>query len=59
MASMNRKLSPQTETVFLMTGDHYYYISSSLVKEVFSHGGAVQDLVPQEVYKAMKSLKNK
>jgi pantetheine-phosphate adenylyltransferase len=51
MASMNRKLNPQTETVFLMTGENLYYISSSLVKEVYQHGGEIKSFVPDAVYK--------
>lgn len=50
MASMNRKLTPEIETVFLMTGENLYYISSSLVKEVFTHGGDVERFVPQPIF---------
>lgn len=53
MASMNRKLCPEIETVFLMTGENYYYISSSLVKEVYSHGGDVEEFVPPAVFKEL------
>lgn len=54
MASMNRKLVKDIETVFLMTGENLYYISSSLVKEVFSHGGDVEDFVPREIFEQLK-----
>lgn len=54
MASMNRKLVKDIETVFLMTGENLYYISSSLVKEVFSHGGDVKDFVPKEIHEELK-----
>lgn len=50
MASMNRKLTPEIETVFLMTGENLYYISSSLVKEVFNHGGEIENFVPKAIY---------
>jgi pantetheine-phosphate adenylyltransferase len=50
MASMNRKLTPEIETVFLMTGENLYYVSSSLVKEVFNHGGEVKEFVPPAIY---------
>ena len=53
MASMNRKLSPGIETVFLVTGEQHYYVSSSLVKEVFNHGGDISSFVPAAVYKEM------
>jgi pantetheine-phosphate adenylyltransferase len=46
MALMNRKLADTIETVFLMPHEAYTYISSRLVKEVASLGGAVDSLVP-------------
>lgn len=57
MASMNRKLVNDVETVFLMTGENLYYVSSSLVKEVYSHGGAIKEFVPVEIYEALEKLK--
>lgn len=50
MANMNRKLYPQFETVFMMTGEDYFYISSNMVREVASLGGDVKGLVPENVY---------
>ena len=58
MASMNRKLLPEAETVFLMTGENTYYVSSSLVKEVYSHGGDVSEFVPKNILEALKSKKD-
>jgi pantetheine-phosphate adenylyltransferase len=49
MANMNRKLDHQVETVFVMTGEDYFYISSQLVREVASLGGDVSELVPPNV----------
>ena len=49
MALMNRHLSPQIETVFMMPAEQYSYISSRLIKEVFSLGGRVHGLVPDMV----------
>jgi pantetheine-phosphate adenylyltransferase len=49
MALMNRRLSPQIETVFMMPAERYSYVSSRLVKEVFQLGGRVTDLVPPVV----------
>lgn len=46
MALMNRKMSEQVETVFLMPNQAYTYLSSRLVKEVALLGGNVDDLVP-------------
>lgn len=49
MALMNRRLSPGAETVFLMTANEHSYLSSSLVKEIYRLGGAVEELVPPAV----------
>jgi len=49
MALTNRKLAPDIETVFLMTGEAYTYLSSSIVKEVVSLNGKVEGLVPRKV----------
>ena len=46
MALMNRRLRPNVETVFMMPAEQYTYISSRLIKEVFSLGGRVSGLVP-------------
>lgn len=49
MALMNRHLSPDVETVFMMPAEQYTYVSSRLVKEVASLGGSVAGLVPEAV----------
>ena len=49
MALMNRRLRPEIETAFLMSGEAYSFISSRLVKEVFSLGGNISELVPPSV----------
>src|SRR5258705_63560 len=54
MALMNRRLSPNVETVFMMPAEQYTYISSRLIKEVFSLGGRVSGLVPEIVEKRMR-----
>jgi pantetheine-phosphate adenylyltransferase len=54
LANMNRKLAPDIETVFMMTGEDYFYISSQLVREVASFGGDVTGLVPDNVNKKLK-----
>ena len=46
MALMNRTMQPDIETIFMMPSGDYSYLSSSLVKEVFSLGGSVNGLVP-------------
>jgi pantetheine-phosphate adenylyltransferase len=49
MALMNRRLDEAIETVFMMPAEQYTYISSRLIKEVFSLGGRVHGLVPDMV----------
>jgi len=49
MALMNRRLAPEIETVFMMAGEAYSFISSRIVKEVISLGGSIGDLVPAVV----------
>lgn len=46
MAHMNKKLATEVDTVFMMTGERYSYISSNIVKEIASFGGKIDDLVP-------------
>ena len=54
MALMNRHLNPNIETVFMMPAEHYSYLSSRLVKEVFQLGGAVGELVPPVVERRLR-----
>ena len=46
MALMNRRLNSKVQTIFMMPSEQYTYISSRLIKEVFSLGGRVEGLVP-------------
>jgi pantetheine-phosphate adenylyltransferase len=46
MALMNQRLNENIQTVFMMPAEQYTYISSRLIKEVFSLGGRVEGLVP-------------
>ena len=54
MALMNRRLKPKIETVFMMPAEQYTYISSRLIKEVFSLGGRVEGLVPELVEQRLR-----
>ncbi len=56
IAHMNRRLSPGVETVFLMAGEAYSFISSQLVKEVASLGGDVNGLVPPLVEEKLRRM---
>ena len=55
MASMNQRLYPEIETTFLMTGCEFYYVSSSLVKEIHKHGRDVSEFVPKEIMQHLSS----
>ena len=46
MALMNRRLDPSIETVFLMSAEAYSFLSSRLIKEIFTLGGSLDGLVP-------------
>jgi pantetheine-phosphate adenylyltransferase len=54
MANMNRKLDPEIETLFMMTGEDYFYISSRFVRDVARLGGDVEGLVPPNVLQALQ-----
>jgi len=59
MALMNRRLAPEVETVFLQPAGRYSFVSSRMVKEVFSFGGDVSGLVPPNVLKRLRTrIKN-
>ncbi|MCX5817209.1 MAG: pantetheine-phosphate adenylyltransferase [Proteobacteria bacterium] len=54
MASMNRNLNKDMDTIFMMTSKDYFFISSRTIKEVASFGGCVDGLVPAVVGKSLK-----
>jgi pantetheine-phosphate adenylyltransferase len=49
LALMNRKLEREVDTIFLMPGFRWIYISSSIIKDASRHGGDVSELVPEHV----------
>ena len=55
MAMMNRKIEPQIETVFMLPGEPYSYLSSRLVKEIARLGGPVKGLVPPIVEERLRA----
>jgi len=60
MASMNNKLDPSKETMFMMTKAEYCYLSSSSVKQVAMFGGCIKGLVPDEIIPdIMRKIKSK
>jgi pantetheine-phosphate adenylyltransferase len=54
MANMNKKLAPEIETLFMMTGENYFFLSSQNVREVASFNGPLDDLVPENVAAALR-----
>ncbi len=55
LALMNRKLERRVETVFLMTGFRWIFISSSIIKDAAKHGGNVNGVVPDHVKAALEA----
>jgi pantetheine-phosphate adenylyltransferase len=53
-AIVNRKLNPEVETVFVMTSAKYFYLTSSIVKEIASLGGCISGFVPDCVESALR-----
>lgn len=46
IATMNRRLAPEVETLFMMTNASYAYLSSSIVREIGHFGGEIAGMVP-------------
>lgn len=54
IASINKKLNENVETLFMMTNSQYSFLSSSIVKEVAKYGASVAELVPEQVELALR-----
>lgn len=59
MANMNRKINSDIETLFLMTSEEYFFVSSRNVKEVASFDGDISGLVPPYIADKMRNKFNK
>ncbi len=55
MALMNRKLEPRLETVFMLPGLSYSYLSSKLVREIGQLGASLKGLVPEVVEQRLRA----
>jgi pantetheine-phosphate adenylyltransferase len=55
MALMNRKLEPRLETVFMMPGETYSYLSAKVVREIAHFGGPLTGLVPPTVEQRLRA----
>ena len=54
MASMNKQIHPGVETVFMMTGQNLFFVSSTMIKELFNYGGDISSYVPPAVIERLK-----
>jgi pantetheine-phosphate adenylyltransferase len=54
MAMMNRRMEPDIVTVFLMTSLRWVFLSSSILKEAAVHGGNIEGMVPEFVYRKLR-----
>jgi pantetheine-phosphate adenylyltransferase len=54
IATVNRNLAPEIETIFLMTKAEYFFISSNMAKDIASYFGNISSLVPQFVEQKIK-----
>ena len=54
LATMNRRLAPEIETIFFTTRGKYFYVNSSAIKDIAMNGGDISVLVPVMVEKRLK-----
>lgn len=54
MAQLNRRLAPDVDTVFFMTGNEHAYVSSTMVREIAALGGDVSSMVPPAVLRHLR-----
>ena len=54
IAHINRRLAPRVDSIFMMTSEEYFYVSSSIVREIASLGGKLQGMVPPRVEDALR-----
>jgi pantetheine-phosphate adenylyltransferase len=55
MTGMNAKLDPSIETVFLMAADKWQFVSSSFVREIFSLGGDLSEVITPAVAEKLRA----
>ncbi len=59
MATMNKEIRPEVETVFMMTAQNLYFVSSSMIKELFLYGGDISPYVPELVVERLELKRKK
>ncbi len=55
MAHVNRRLRPETETIFLLASEEYAFVSSRMIKEIIMLGGDVSQFVPAPVLERLRA----
>ena len=55
MAHVNRRLRPETETIFLLANEQYAFVSSRMIKEIIMLGGDVSQFVPAPVLERLRA----
>lgn len=54
MATMNKNIHPDCETVFMMTSQGLYFVSSTMIKELHMYGGDISPYVPKSILQKLK-----
>ena len=54
LASMNRSMEPNIESVFMSPAEKYGFLSSSIIKDIAKHDGDLSNFVDKEVLKSLK-----
>lgn len=55
LATMNRQIAPNIETLFLTPSEKFMFISSTLVREIAQYGGDASPFVPPHIYQALQA----
>ncbi|OFZ80972.1 MAG: pantetheine-phosphate adenylyltransferase [Bdellovibrionales bacterium RIFOXYD1_FULL_44_7] len=59
MASMNKQIYHDAETLFMMTAQNLFFVSSTMIKDLFSYGGDISPYVPPQVVRKLKEKHKK
>lgn len=51
---ITRGMAPEVETIFIMTSENFFYLTSSIVKELAQFSGPLKDFVPKPVEQALR-----
>lgn len=57
MATMNKNINPAVETIFMMTAQNLYFVSSTMIKELFLYGGDISPYVPPHIIRVLEKKK--